>query len=316
MKNLLIVLATIAYLNTSIAQTGAVDYARKAHQTYLADDGKAMVENIYQALLSSENDPVIVKNLTDLFDKYVVEHKAYPEPSFKLNENINFLFVTSHLVKRFDDQKVRFYFSVGMNLKSSGLIKSIKLIRYPDDVVIDTQNKIGEYDGFDGTDPYVWSDQQNTSPQLGLYNIIIDLKDQMPVNAWVILTNRSQSNDTPQIDVPALKQSYIESTPTFKWKKFKSQNNLVTDKKILKFVVKSVQQVGLKSTETDVLKVAMKADAETFKVGDKTGTIEYEGADRLSRGQYAFRLDARERNKFGPVHLIRSSISKIKFEVK
>lgn len=316
MKAILAILITIVTFNVAHAQQNMPPHVAEAHQAYLAGDGDRMLEEMHQALLSSQNDPVIVKNLTDLLDKYVVENKRYPTPNYKTNPGTGFLFMSSHLLKRYDDQQVRYYFAVGANLTEAGAVQSIQFVRYPNEVMIDTQAGVGKFEGADGVDPYAWGDQKTTEPKLGLYNIVLKYKNQPPLNAWVILTHRNQANDTPQINTPSLKQVYNVANPSFAWQPFRSSNSLVTDKNKLRFAVRSIQQTDTSTTETDAVSGEILNDATKMTVGDHSNMVTYTGVDSLSRGTYAFRLDERERMKFGALNMIRSAISKVKFEVK
>ena len=113
MKTILAVLTMLLNFNVAQAQVKMTSMVVKAHQAYMADDGDQMLENIHQALVESQNDPVVVKNLTDLYDKYVVEHKMAPKPNFQLSANMDYMYFESELVNRYDKQHIVYRLALG-----------------------------------------------------------------------------------------------------------------------------------------------------------------------------------------------------------
>lgn len=315
MKTTLLVLIATLTLNTVHAANGVTPNVARAHQAYLSDNGEAMLESMHQALIDSQNDPSVVKNMTDLLDKYVLENKRYPKPNFATNPVTDFLYMNSNILKRYDDQQVRYNFAVGAHLTVPQAVQSIQLVRYPSEVVIDTEAGIGDFENED-VDAYAWSEQQSSEPKLGLYTLTIKYKDQPTLNGWFILTHRNQGDRTPQIDAPSLKQTFNTATPTFKWQKFTSGHYLLTENQKVKFTVRAINEVDGKPTEKKVMDVEVPFGTKEFVVGDHSNVVSYEGLDSLSQGLYAFRLEARERSRFGPLYMVRSSISKVRFQIK
>lgn len=315
MKTTLLVLIATLSLNTVHASNGVTPNVARAHQAYMADNGAAMLESMHQALIDSQNDPSVVKNMTDLLDKYVLENKRYPKPNFATNSVTDFLYMNSNILKRYDDQQVRYNFAIGAHLTVPLAVQSMQLVRYPKEVIIDTEAGIGEFENED-VDAYAWSEQQSSEPKLGLYTLTIKYKDQPTLNAWFILTHRNQGDRMPQIDVPTVKQTYNTPTPSFKWQKFTSGHFVVTENQKVKFTVKAINEVDGKPTETKVVDVEVPFGTKDFTIGNHSNVVTYEGADSLGQGLYAFRLEARERTRFGPLYMIRSSTSKVRFQIK
>lgn len=315
MKTVLTVLVVVLGFNVARAEVKITSMVAKAHQAFLADDGDQMLENIHQALIESQNDPVIVKNLTGLYDKWVVEHQKAPQPKIQLSPNIDYMYFESALIKRYDKQQTAYQLSMGLGFTDASRIESMQLMRYPNEILIDTDRKIGDFYGLDGNEPTVMAEQTDDMPKLGLYTIRIKAQNQPAIEAWVLVTNRSTSNGTPLITQPVVKQVFKTATPEMKWENFRSQSLLPTDKVVARFQVKSLQQTQDGYEEVDAVKVEMDPVKTKFLIGDKAAAKEYEGAESLQPGPYVFRLKEVERNRFGPLLMMRSSVSKVSFSI-
>jgi hypothetical protein len=197
---------------------------RLAHSDFLKGDWTALAVHIREGLAARHNDPAATANLLELLDAAFEARGGAPLPvDFKVPGHFKRLKVA---VKRRENAlkgTVMFQIELFGEVKR-GAFENVRIERYPNELVMDKQSGLGEWEvtaGEDGNDE-LWAAGQcgPTPPPEGLYLITMKTKGQAEVKGWFAL-NHHGSTGSPYFLAPGLGTT-TGATPTFRWDDFHS----------------------------------------------------------------------------------------------
>ena len=316
MKNLLTIL--FAVLLTASAQAGAFpESVYKAHNAYLKGDGATLLKEIKSSLLQTQNHPIIVKNMAELYTA-AAKNSLFNNvaPDWQMPKEITYSGFEIQRKLNLPQGRVGYSRAVFVGVEDGSSLEQLQVIRYPDEVIFDYVAKIGDwYVDHSKTDKETdyWAGGSNSSKPFaeGLYLLNIKIKGQVATQGWFVLANKNSSAN-PVVLSPSANQLFADGKPQFNWNQFQSPEYQAGER--LRVGVK-ISQAGGEEEDIAGLTLADR-QATSYKYGDKSVTEEFNGPDQLASGNYNFRLFCRETERFGEFMIRRTSSTKVPFSVK
>lgn len=315
MKSILISLTVLLTLSAQAAEIPRAVY--NAHAAYLKGDGRTLIKEMKDALMQTQNNTAIVKNMTQLHnaaEKNLLLKNI--EPDWQLPKEVTYAGFEVQRQLSLPQGRIGYRMAVFAGVKDGSLLEQLQVIRYPDTVIFDRAGKIGEWwDGHSAPDKAMdfWAGSPTVAKPIeeGLFLLNIKLKDQPLIQGWFILSNKNATT-SPNVISPQVNQVFGNGQPQFTWQQFQSPELQPGER----------SRVGLKivkanDNQDDVASVnLLNRKATSYKFGDKVDTEEYEGPSELDAGHYYLRLLYRETEEFGPMLIRRTSVTKVPFSVK
>jgi len=228
-------LATAAGLNKGLDKNNVLN---QAHESYLEGDFRQTLMNIKIGLEQFDRDPIMKKNLLGLYADLLHTGKlknidlGWTLPPEVLNLRLS--------IERESDQDVLYFLTLSGDIMEENIVKSIKITRYPDLVVVDSENKIGRFrehrDQISSKLSFVARTQKTTlKTQPGLYTADITTKNGNSVKAWFIVDDSMNASVSPEFK--KLSTNFKNGLPHFAWKELTTPEYNPKEKRELYFEI-------------------------------------------------------------------------------
>lgn len=288
----------------------------RAHEAYLRKDLRTMASEIKELFKDPKSDETSLKNGLALLEKAYSTRSGNGIPvDWKLPSEITKMKVTLGYHRRANTDD--YALNVSGTAQAIGTIKQLKVTRYPDQVVLDKQGNLGDWEDQiePGDGPSFELDGPRTvrPAQEGLYLIHIELASGAVTEGWFILSNMVAS-DSPVVQTPGIGDTFTTRNPTLKWNDFKSPEYQSHEGRSLWMaVVKSdpplyewipVWTMWEGSPNRTQVTVGTEPNADTGSVS------------QLADGGYNLYLSYKEERRFGDLRLGRKSITITPFQVR
>ncbi|MBS1960898.1 MAG: hypothetical protein JST04_01690 [Bdellovibrionales bacterium] len=278
-----------------------------AHELFYQEKFDAMAVEIKTALLKYPRDAAIRQDVLALFDAaYELRGNGAVNPDYRLPDSVTWMSVADKKRMRSSTGAIAHRFTMSLDHKAGSEIDQLRVVRYPDAVILDKQAGIGEFEPADEPDgtKNLWAagpNQREALPE-GLYLFDLKMKGQETMHGW-FLFSRMTATESPTVTVPAVDQVLATATPTFAWKNFVSSEFRNYERR------KVFVAVGY----------ADGREPDLFQFSSKTGgsqPTETTVDKPLPSDEYVMRVSYRERREFGPLTLSRESDTAVPFTVK
>jgi hypothetical protein len=306
----IIIIASLCWGGLGMADS--ISNLELAQQAYLKGNFTKMAVLLRGVL--SENPPVSVQqNALALLSSAYEVSEGKIGADWKLPTEIKKLKVVQKRVER--DGKTTFSLKIAGNTISKGLIKQLQLVKYPNQVVLDKQGKVGEYSELAETNPadgiYFEVDGENEEVPVaeGLYLINIELANGSKTNGWVILSDVVSSR-SPDVYEPKSGAVITTPNPVFQYEDFVSPEYKKTEHRSIWMGIFDVLDPNWKDVWSLYDGALPKTSVTVGKEPDQ------EGVSELKPGKYHFYLAYKEERRFGEVRLGRMSVRTVPFSVK
>ncbi len=279
------------------------DSLGRAHHAYLKGDFKTMTAEVRETLKG--NDPTASKNAIELVEKAYETSGGNLPCDWKLPPGVKAMRIAlkhHHRPER-DDFALKI-----SGAAPHGLIKNLRLTRYPDTVMLDKATSLGEWaeedDLEDGPEYSLDGPRGNEPAAEGLYLVDIELASGSVTHGWFILSGML-SSETPSVAVPSVGQSFSTVNPTLRWQNFRSPEYRPFERRGLWL---GVAQMDPPSFQWKLAWSKWLADPELTEI-----TV---GPKALDKGRYFFYVAYSEKRGFGDLRLGRESVTVTPFTVR
>ncbi len=267
-----------------------------AHQAYLESNWVAMSERIRDVLLDPSSSDLAKANAYALLDKaYAVQNGTLPA-SYRLSPEVKWISYETH--RGATAYAVFHTVHLRGRLRDGSRLKSIKLVRLPGEIVLESNAKLETNKEADGDDFALHSEKLDALPADGVFTLRIEFKDGTSTEGWFI-GRALESTASPTFVSPATPYTTSDPNPLVAWGSvFRSPQYLPYEKRTLTMVA-SHEGGGI---------------AWAFWTGEPGETSSarigaHEGAPKtkLPPGDYWLSVIAGEERRFGPFRLVRGS---------
>ena len=281
----------------------------EAHESYLQQDYPGMVKNLRAALINSGNDALVARNASNLLAAAAAENHDDIPVDWKVPVGMSGVKITQIRRER-PSGSVSYKFRVSGNLTVPSSVSQIQVIRYPNEVVLDKQGAVGEWEEASyHAERYfnlVTKNRDETFPE-GLYLINIAMAGGESVQGWFILSDTVASR-SPTVTQPLAGEVLTTATPTFKWEDFRSPEYKPYESRNATLVVRAVNQAG----EWDE---RWETDFSTTIPTEATVGVGGQGVHALENGPFVMVISFREGRRFGDLRLRRDGSRIVPFTV-
>ena len=284
-----------------------------AHASFLGGDFNQMGVSIKRALMAYPDDAGIKKDMLELF------HRAYQlagdraiTPDFKLPREVTWATVGSRKRLKVATGEIGYRLNFSFDLIRDASIEQLRIVRYPNSLVVDRQAGVGYFDeSLEDGKPVLSgsSEYTNTPNPEGLYLVDVKIKGGEATQGWFIFESNN-APDSPEVTVPVLHQVFTTSTPTFQWSDFVSSLFQGFEQRKTYAAVISAQ-AGVRDNTWVVNRKAGFTQATVGETGEGVT-----GAKLLVPGEYLLQLTYRERHYFGDLVIGRETSTHVPFTVK
>lgn len=282
-------------------------YLREAHNAFAQERYKDMALSIRRTLEANPQNEVVRLNALGLLERAYEARGGAPIPvDWELPQEIEKLKISVrhgyHMGPPVYD------LSVIAQTKISGLIKQIRLVKFPNQVVLDREKEIGLTDDtFDAKhEVYMYTQKGGKSKKPvgeGLYTLLLELNNGQTVNGWFVLGRDMNSTATPLVHIPHMGQTFESKTPLFRFKNFKSPQYQGDEIRMRDLLVSRIDPPDYEFKE-------VWEDSELHPHREKAKV-----RTPLPNGRYVLYLQYRERKLFGDLNLDRTSYRVVPFRI-
>ena len=313
MKSKMIAVAVAWVGLTAVASTfPALD---QAHEAFVRGDLNKMVQGI-RFVLSQDPPESVKKNAIELLESAYARYPGQNIPSdWKLPVEIRKLKIQQRRVEAGGDAE--YALKVSGNSDQKNRIKQIQLVKYPNQIVLDKEAKVGEWQESVEDNPAegiyfeLDGDNREVPATEGLYLLNLVMTSGAKVNGWVILSDITSSR-APRVQIPLPNETFTTGNPTFRYEDFKSPEIKDYEKRSAWLAVIKVDP-GTHQYD-DIWKLYTRDLPKTeVTVGKEADAV---GVASLVPGNYRFYATYKEERVFGEVRLGRQSVTRIPFLVK
>jgi hypothetical protein len=316
MKKIILSLASILSVFASVTTEAApnrffVDPSfpsevQAAHELYYQGKFDAMALEIKAALLKYPNDDAIRRDLLSLFDSsYELRGNGAISPDWKLPKGVTWM--SAAFKKRMNSTTgvIRHRFAMSINFAAGSDVEQVRVVRYPNQVLIDKQAGIGRVDYADepNNERNIWVASPNQHDPVGDGLFLFDLKMSggETLHGWFI-GSRTTPSDSPEVLSPTPNQIVTDAQPTFSWKNYVSSD-------YRNYEVRRVFVAASLANANDDAYQRMSSSKETPPTSIQVDKP-------LVSGDSVMRVSYRERRTFGPLTLSRESDTAQLFTLK
>ncbi len=310
----ILTLAPLTAQATWFASDVSTEPLYRAHEAYLRKDIRSMATELKELFKDPKSDETAQKNGLALLEQaYRLRGGNGIPVDWKLPAEITKMKVTLSYYKREngDDYALK----VSGNTQTQGVIKQLKVTRYPDHVLLDKQANIGEWeDKVDpGDGPYFELDGPRKAKPVedGLYLLHLELAGGAVTEGWFLVSNMV-STEAPVVHTPSVGESFATRNPVFKFDDFKSTQFQKHENRSLWTAVVKAEPPKFEWIEIWSMWEGSPARTQ-LNIGNETDAA---GVKRLENGRYNFFLSYKEERRFGDLRLGRQSVSITPFHVK
>ena len=266
-----------------------------ANQSFL-NGNFAQLPNDIKAALMQNSSTSVTRSLLGLYDRaYLTHGNRALTPEWKLPEEITWMSVMSRTSSRPEKETLRHSISFSLNYKVDSEIEQIRIVKHPNNVIIDRQKKIGYFEVTPpGEEPdfNLWgqSDRGVGENPSGLYHFEIKVKGKETMQGWFVLSHMNAST-SPKMKNISVNQVLTQAQPKIEWNDYKSP-----------------EFQGFESRKTTLAIIDAEKDKEVYvnSMNPIDGTS-HVVRKAIPNGKYLFKIVSRERHQFGQLQLSRES---------
>lgn len=287
----------------------------RVSEAYLAGDLGRMAVEIKNALAAQPNDPVVRENVLGLLRKaYETAGQNGIPADWHLPDEITKMKIT---VRTAHKDLPEYTLKVYGDVTALGVIRQLRVTRFPDQVVLDKLAKVGEFedsvDSLDKTLEYNYESPKSHQPvPTGLYLLHIELASGKATEGWFIVDDDMNATATPDVAAPAVGETFATGNPTFRWTNFQSPQYKPYEMRAL--------WMGVSTSEPPAYDWNKKWELyernPTVQEATVGVTAEGQGVSKLENGRYLVVIDYHERKRFGDVLIGRDCATSRQFTVK
>lgn len=282
-----------------------------AHLAFLDRDYPHMTEAIRTVLADPATDAVTRQNVLGLLARAYEDADGRLPADWTPPEGVTNLRLSQ--LRRQEPDDVSFKVELMGDVAERDTLTQVRLVRHPDDVVLDRQLKRGDWEvdlDDDGTLTFSLERDRVEPLQEGLYLIELERKDGRRTTGWTIVSDLA-STASPRVDSPAIGQTFTTGNPELRWEDFRSpQAKPFEVHKLHVYVVKLTPQApGWDLRWGLYLDNPLVHDAVVGK------TASAHGVAALEPGMYWLGVTYLDQRSLGPVRLRRGSRTARQFHV-
>jgi len=286
----------------------------RAHQAYLTGDFKTMAVNLRQALEENPTDSLVKENALSLLGKaYEVADKGQFQVDWRLPDEITMLKIGA---KRTFKDDVTYRFTVYGSTAHLKSITQLQVIQFPDQVILDKQAGIGNWDDTNTIPPtgHDFSIETNKSRQPvagGLYLLNITLSDGTQTKGWFILDDDINASTSPRVMTPSMDQVFTTGNPTFFWQNFITPEYKPFERRSFWVGISRFEPPHYDWNEVwGYYEGPSKREQITIDSHGEGGSV-----SKLEKGSYVFYINYHERRNFGDLIITRDSTTSRNFKI-
>jgi len=301
-----------------LAGGSAPEPVRAAHEAYLAGQFGAMVTHVKRALMEYDQDQTIRTNMLRLVDRAIDRSGPAGLPcDWSLPSELRSVEAGVRRTRDAVTGQEQREILVGVVMNCRGVVRNIRLTRYPDRVLID--DSLNDEEARQCMGYTTFGNLTNGEPSDGLYMLHLGLAGGKSVDGWLILT-RQESSATPQVQSPTPNEELDNANPELRFANFYSPEYKPGEQRNLVAVVSHTRPAqlsgGLKNESHIAWSIQMENPSiQKLVVGPQPGVYP-PGATHLTDGGYRFALVYTESRRFGPMSLTRESRTFLPFSVR
>lgn len=281
-----------------------------AHKAYLEGDFTAVAERIRDVLLDPASNDLVKENAYALLDKsYEVNGGRLPATS---TMPAGYADLQYGVVRGIAQHGAPFYklFARGRTRDASH-IKGFTVKRLPDQVLLDKQAKKGTFDLRDDEPGYkdfvIELEDLSSAPPDGVYTMRLELDDGTVGEGWFIAHGLT-SSASPEVKTPLPSATLSDPNPLVTWVPFRSPEYLPFEERTLNVWV-SLQDDDKSSWN---LWTGDPKDLSSVRLGDHPGFP----SAKLAKGDHWLSLGMGELRRFGPIRIVRNSVTVLPFHLQ
>lgn len=278
--------------------------------------------NLMQDILKKYPDDLILKD-----NVLGVYQNAYDNlPSHTLPANWHLPNELKHMriaTRRSTKDETSYSLTLKCVVTKPGIIKQLRITRYPNEVLFDKLAGIGEWQEVPihtlksrPTPPNLQLETKMSSKpyESGLYLLTIELKNGSKTNGWFIVDNNMTASASSELLVPSNNQTFKTGNPTFKWTSYYSPEYKSYEKRILWIGANKIESSGHEKIEkwSFYLENPSIQQASVGKEGDFSDTHQHS----LENGNYLLQLNYRELRQFGDIEIGRYTTMNRSFKIQ
>jgi hypothetical protein len=286
----------------------------RAHESFLRKDMRSVALNLKELFQDTRADETEKKNGLALLEKaYAYRNGSGIPVDWRLPVEITKLKATVIYFRKPHEEN--YGFKVAGTAVALGTVKQLKVTRYPDQVVLDKQAKVGEWeeevDPDDGPSFELDGPHSVKPVEEGLYLVHMELANGNNFDAWFILSNMA-STDTPVVRTPCVGETFTTRNPTFKWEDFKSPEYQGHESRSIWMTAVKAEPPGFDWIQAWTMYEGDPIRTQATIGLEKDGV----GVKQLENGRYNFYLGYKEQRRFGELRLGRQSFTVTPFHIK
>lgn len=284
----------------------------KVHSAYLAGDFKKMTSEMKKTFEAYPNDPQVKENVFAVLQKaYEIGGKGAVPVDWSLPDDITSFKASVRITEKDEPQ---YFFKIYGNTVKGKYIKQLKVTRFPNQVILDKEAGVGEWEEERNNKEPDFGFQTAKSRQAipgGLYSFYLEMADGQFTDGWFLMEDDINSTATPRVTVPASNEVFQTGNPTFRWADFTSPQYKNTERRS---VWMGVSRSEAPYYQWDIQWEMFKFDPRVEEV--IVGSPDGEGVNKLSNGNYVFVIKYNERRNFGDLIISRDSAVIRSFSVR
>lgn len=295
--------------------TPSNSHLEKVHSAYLAKDFSRMVGEIKNTFETANPDPLVQSNLLALLRKaYDLQGTSGLPVDWQLPEEILRMRVG---VRRGGSEIPEYQLKIYGQIKEPGVIKQLKVRRFPNQVLADKMAGIGYWEEIpedDGKTIHFDLNSNNSRQPIpgGLYLLDLELNNGKTVAGWFLLEDDSNATASPNVLVPAVGETFHTGTPTFRWDDFRSPQYRPTESRVVWMAI------NLANPPDDKYDPKWEFYSESPSLTNITVGLPPNGPSGpgLANGRYKFTIKYMERRRFGDLLISREAATSRFFAIE
>lgn len=318
MKKLILVISLIGQFAFAAGLNQGLDKNSvliQAHESFLQGDYHLTLMNIKIGLEQFDRDLIMKKNLLALYGNLLHTGKLkdidlgwyLPKEMTRLSLNIE---------REMDNKEIKYSMILGGNTLEPNMIKTFKVVRFPETVVMDKDKNIGrlrERPDDDGKPAFYFRTVKSAQPvSAGLYNIEISLTNGASLKAWIIIDELMNSSANPEFINVSEKPIFKTTQPKFAWKDFKTAEFDSSENRGVYFEISR----NLSPTGWETLWNVWEKQPKTTKV--QVGVTPHHTVNKLplENGDYMAMIQYSEHTRLGDMRMTRKSSQILDFTIQ
>lgn len=305
--------ATTPWLRVDADAKGPEGALARGHKAFLDKDYRSVTGAVRTVLEDQAADATVRQNALELLGKAYGENAGKLPADWRLPAGVtNFKFKQ---MRKEQAEGIEYNHSLSLNAPTTEVIQNLRLVRFPDTVVLDRDANIGFWE-VDQEDDGTWTatmsaDERREPLADGLYLFTIVLKNGTRTDGWFPLANLV-SSASPKVSSPAVGETIRSANPTIRFEDFRSPEYDPSERRDLGVSVGQLVGANYEWQERWSYYVTHPSLMETT-VGRENDA---DGVSALEDGKYWLSLSFSEQRMFGELKLRRVSRTSRPFFVK